>query len=106
PVQPGYKAFLISLGYTAALCPYWFANPFFWAGFVLLALRRWGAAARAAGVASLLAASPLLLFDLDHLHIGYFAWLASMILATLWGLVGRRVAGTDAPVRIGPNRAL
>jgi ABC-type multidrug transport system permease subunit len=74
-----------------ALWPSWWANPIY--AFGLLALsRKWDALATAAGVVSGLLA---LLFAAgvydpynQHLHMGYWAWLASMAMVGAGGLVG------------------
>jgi hypothetical protein len=65
----------------ASVCLSWLANPVLWVGLILLAKGRWHGAARVGLVAALLASIPLLTQDYHHgLRIGYFAWLASMIL--------------------------
>ena len=73
----------------ASVCLSWLANPVLWVGLMLLAKERWQGAARAGLVAALLASTPLLTQDYLHgLRIGYFAWLASMILLIAMSLAG------------------
>jgi hypothetical protein len=72
----------------------WLANPTSWAGVALLARGRWLGAALAGIIASLLASIDLYI-HLAHsgvfaLNVGYFAWLSSMILLAVIGLIGWR----------------
>jgi hypothetical protein len=70
----------------------WLANPVLWLGIALLALRRW-LLAGLAGVAAFALASVAYLLPLgdpdraDYL-IGYWLWLASMVLLAAFGLFG------------------
>jgi hypothetical protein len=97
----------------ASVCLSWLANPVLWVGLMLLAKERWQEAARAGLVAALLASNPLLTQDYLHgLGIGYFAWLASMILLIAMSLAGwmfslrvRQPSGIAGPSRV-PRRSL
>lgn len=81
---PGVQVFL--LGPLAGVG--WLANPAFWGGAYFCARRRWSEAVWAGVVASLLALSFIVFGGSTDLGLGYYVWLASMVLLTGVGLIG------------------
>ena len=96
-IMYGIGAFIYGIFGLSVACPVWLANVFFWKGVVMLRTKRWGRVVFTGGVASLLALFPLCGYDIDggkgHLLIGYFAWLGSMVLLTLSGVLGLLMSG-------------
>jgi hypothetical protein len=114
----GWNVFL-QLAYLVMLTPQlsifaipawvWWANPFFWFALVLFWRGRWRAAGFW-GSTSVLLGLVAALFELDTssrfprvLHIGYFLWLASLMLLAgaglgYWVCLGRRHFEASRPV--------
>jgi hypothetical protein len=81
----GWQAFLFSLVYVIFL-PMWLADPVFWIGCLSYANGRFHAARNAGLTAAVLAVSEVWLWD-DRPEIGYWIWLASMLLLAVAGTV-------------------
>jgi len=87
--RPGVWAFdngLLMLWRDPAAGVGWLANPAFWCGAYFCATQRWSKAVWAGAGASLLALSGG--FALPGLGLGYYVWLASMVLLNGVGLIG------------------
>jgi hypothetical protein len=77
-VMYGYQAFVWGFLFVVFL-PMWMANPLFWIGCHHFYHGRFQVARNASLTASALAVSELWLWD-DRPSVGYFLWLASMLL--------------------------
>lgn len=83
---PGWFAFIVTLtglrfeGQGSGFSPVWLANLALWIGLVLLATDRTRAAGITGVVAVVLALPPMLHGPEEHLLIGYYAWLLSMVI--------------------------